>query len=123
MTGSNEGSSDDPKFALLLWFREIVSLQLRRLSEKEASMKATDQFFKGITLDLIEIKPLWFPVPPPFFHRNPQQFHEWFISMRSSVIPLKNCSVAFILASFSDNLLNCRENNLLVILRNFNAET
>ena len=41
VTGSNEGSPDNPKFTLLLWFLMIFSQLLRNLLEKVANMKAT----------------------------------------------------------------------------------
>ena len=47
MTGSNEGSSDDPKFALLLWFRENVFPTIEKLVGKGGKHEGYRPNFQG----------------------------------------------------------------------------
>jgi len=62
VTGSNEQSSDDPKFALLLWFREIVFPAIEKLVGKGGKYEGCRPIFQGDNAG-IEIKPLCSTTP------------------------------------------------------------
>ena len=47
VTGSNEGSSDDPKFSLLLWFREIVFPAVEKLVGVSGKYEGFIPIFQG----------------------------------------------------------------------------
>ena len=58
VTGSNEGSPDDPKFALLLRFLEIVFPAAEKLAGKGNKYEGYCSIFQGTMLDCIATRHL-----------------------------------------------------------------